>query len=58
MFNWIRELRQATWDWLNGVNICPRGGAVHYLMTFGRFKKLCPDCFLGLKDQKGTVGVP
>ena len=30
--------------WLNGVNICPNCGALHYKMCFGFTRMLCPDC--------------
>ena len=38
-------IKQKLLAYARGENTCPRCGAIHYLMIFGIFNRLCPICF-------------
>lgn len=49
------KILDGFWKWWNGVNICPKCGALHYRMNFGFTRMLCPDCYeKDLKEGKSS----
>ena len=41
-------------DWWNGINICPKCGAIQYKFSFYTTRWLCRDCWLAEKHAEIT----